>query len=245
MKFQYSSSWQSVPEQPFSAPLQEADFPASASAAFQGDECFPFAWPENYCDVGSQESIEEKAASSSRSHKQAEKRRRDRINTQLGVLRKLIPNSDKMDKAALLGSAIEQVKELKREAKEAVERNLTIPSEVDEISVDVCQDVGAGVLIRVSVSCEDRPEVMSELIRVVRGQRLEIVRADITSVGGRIKSILILSKNGGGIGGSQGKVCVMAIKHSLNVVLSRIAAASVPTSYRIRSKRQRFFQAAD
>ena len=45
-----------------------------------------------------QEASENKAASNSKSHSQAEKRRRDRINAQLGVLRKLIPKSEKVHK---------------------------------------------------------------------------------------------------------------------------------------------------
>lgn len=44
-----------------------------------------------------QEAAEDRAASSvSKSHSQAEKRRRDRINAQLGTLRKLIPRSEKV-----------------------------------------------------------------------------------------------------------------------------------------------------
>ncbi|RYR46431.1 hypothetical protein Ahy_A07g032169 [Arachis hypogaea] len=56
---------------------------------------------------------EDRPASASKSHSQAEKRRRDRINAQLATLRKLIPKSDKMDKAALLGSVVDHVKDLK------------------------------------------------------------------------------------------------------------------------------------
>ncbi|CAN1174844.1 Transcription factor bHLH51 [Linum perenne] len=191
-----------------------------------------------------QESAEDKAASSSRSHSQAEKRRRDRINAQLGSLRKLIPKSDKMDKAALLQSVIEQVRDLKNKANE-VEKKLTIPSEIDEISVDYCENSNNNnnVFIRASLSCEDRPELLSELIRMVKGQRLEIVQADITSVGGRIKSVFVFCNNGGEGGSEEEKIssAVSGIKQSLNVVLSRIASATVPSSYRIRSKRQRFF----
>ena len=39
---------------------------------------------------------EDKATAASKSHSQAEKRRRDRINSQLSTLRKLIPKSDKV-----------------------------------------------------------------------------------------------------------------------------------------------------
>lgn len=41
---------------------------------------------------------EERRISASKSHSQAEKRRRDRINAQLATLRKLIPKSDKVNK---------------------------------------------------------------------------------------------------------------------------------------------------
>lgn len=40
--------------------------------------------------------VEDRAAAASKSHSQAEKRRRDRINAQLATLRKLIPKSDKV-----------------------------------------------------------------------------------------------------------------------------------------------------
>ncbi|CAN0909758.1 Transcription factor bHLH51 [Linum grandiflorum] len=226
------------------------DFTLTDSATFaQGDDSFfPFSWSNYSFPV--QESAEDKAASSSRSHSQAEKRRRDRINAQLTSLRKLIPKSDKMDKAALLGSVIEQVRDLKSKANE-VEKKLTIPSEIDEITVDCC-DVGGEdnnnnnnnnvFFVRASLCCEDRPELLSELIRMVKAQRLEIVHADITSVGGRVKTVFVFCNNGGeGESDGDRRSVVSGIKQSLNVVLSRISSATVPSSYRIRSKRQRFF----
>ncbi|KAL5576685.1 hypothetical protein UlMin_018384 [Ulmus minor] len=66
---------------------------------------------------------EDKAIAASKSHSQGEKRRRDRINAQLATLRKLIPKYDKMDVAALLGSVIDQVKDLKRKAMEVSKKN--------------------------------------------------------------------------------------------------------------------------
>ena len=165
-----------------------------------------------------------------------------------------------MDKAALLGSAIDQVKELKGKAME-VSKAITIPTEFDEVTVDIddSKDVFQhlsstsankdkdNIFIRVSVCCDDRPEVFSELIRALKGLKLSIVRADVASVGGRVKSILILCSNkdsketsssneGGG-----SVVSLNTIKQSLNVVLNRIASSSMPSNYRIRSKRQRFF----
>jgi hypothetical protein len=63
----------------------------SSSASFQYSE-FQSSWP-----LPIEESLEDRAISASKSHSQAEKRRRDRINTQLANLRKLIPKSDKVN----------------------------------------------------------------------------------------------------------------------------------------------------
>ncbi|GFS33555.1 hypothetical protein Acr_00g0029240 [Actinidia rufa] len=183
--------------------------------------------------------IEDRSVSSSKSHSQAEKRRRDRINAQLATLRKLIPKSDKMDKAALLGSVVEHVKDLKRKALE-VSKSLTVPTEVDEVTIDyfyLDQDkTEENIFIKASVCCDDRPELFAELTQALRGLKLTTVRADMASLGGRIKSILVLCTKDGKEG-----VCVNTVVQSLKGVLSRIAAASTASSYRMRSKRQRFF----
>ncbi|XP_038680417.1 transcription factor bHLH51-like [Tripterygium wilfordii] len=181
---------------------------------------------------------EDLAASASNSHSQAEKRRRDRINAQLATLRKLIPRSDKVDKAALLGRVIDHVKDLRREASE-ISKALTIPTEVDEVAVDCDLDHDQeqqSTYIRASVCCDDRPELFEELIRALKGLRLTTVKADIASVGGRIKSILVLCNEDGG-------ECVSpsTVKQSLLLALSRISSSSMPSCSFIRSKRQRFF----
>ena len=151
-----------------------------------------------------------------------------------------------MDKAALLGSAIEHVKDLKRKATE-ISKAFTIPTEIDEVTVDcdLHEDISPTntrqskdkIFIRASVCCDDRPEVFAELIRVLKGLRLSTVKADISSVGGRMKSNLILCNDNGDEEG----VSPSTLKQSLNVVLSRIASSSAGSNYRIRSKRQRLF----
>lgn len=144
-----------------------------------------------------------------------------------------------MDKAALLGSVIDQVKDLKRKASE-ISKNSLVPTETDEVNIDleVPQSSSSSVFIRASVCCDDRPELFGELVRVLRGMKLTTVRADMASVGGRIRSILVLCSEDG-----EGGFCVSSLKQSLRVVLSRItASASVASNCRsIRSKRQRFF----
>lgn len=192
-------------------------------------------------------SVEDRAASASKSHSQAEKRRRDRINTQLANLRKLIPKSDKMDKAALLGSVIDQVKDLKRKAMD-VSRVITVPTEIDEVSIDynhVVEDetntnkvnkFKDNIIIKASVCCDDRPELFSELIQVLKGLRLTTVKADIASVGGRIKSILVLCSKD-----SEENVCINTLKQSLKSAVTKIASSSMVSNCPTRSKRQRFF----
>ncbi|XP_017620494.1 transcription factor bHLH51 [Gossypium arboreum] len=216
------------------------------AAAISNEPPFMVPWPMEplfsasssvRCHGFTSPAIPDKATVASKSHSEAEKRRRDRINSQLTALRKLIPKSNKMDKAALLGSAIEQVKDLKRKATE-IGKAFAIPSETDEVSVDynVPEDK---TFIRVSICCDDRPEVFSELIRVLKGLRLSIVEAEISSVGGRTKSNLILcneSDNREGVSST--------LKQSLNIVVNKINALSSDeskSSCRIRSKRQRLF----
>ncbi|KAL3521243.1 hypothetical protein ACH5RR_019392 [Cinchona calisaya] len=187
---------------------------------------------------------EDRAASASRSHSEAEKRRRDRINAQLATLRKLIPKSEKMDKAALLGSVVEHVKEMKNKTME-ISKYIMIPTDVDEVTIDYVNDEYWSstnkdkFLLKASVCCDDRPELFSELDRALKSLRLTTIDANITSLGGRIKAIFILSANNSVEGG----ICMNTLRESIKVVLTRIATSCSTTgsNYRIKSKRQRFF----
>ncbi|RDX90665.1 Transcription factor bHLH51 [Mucuna pruriens] len=214
---------------PFSVPTQTQTLPlASDPSSLQFGE-FP-SWPAP---------LEDRAVTASKSHSQAEKRRRDRINAQLATLRKLIPKSDKMDKAALLGSVVDYVKDLKRKASD-VNRATTVPTETDEVTIDYhqAQDESYRKVIKASVCCDDRPELFPELIQVLKRLRLTAVKADIASVGGRIKSILVLCSKDSEEGAS---VCLTTLKHSLKSAVNKVASLSVATNCPARSKRQRFF----
>ncbi|KAG4953282.1 hypothetical protein JHK87_038876 [Glycine soja] len=211
----------------------------AAAASLQFGE-FP-SWPAPIA-------AEDRAASASKSHSQAEKRRRDRINAQLATLRKLIPMSDKMDKATLLGSVVDHVKDLKRKAMD-VSKAITVPTETDEVTIDYhqAQDesytkkvniLKESIIIKASVCCDDRPELFPELIQVLKGLRLTAVKADIASVGGRIKSILVLCSKDSEENNS---VCLSTLKQSLKSAVNKIASLSVATNCPTRSKRQRFF----
>ncbi|MBA0750604.1 hypothetical protein Gogos_002010, partial [Gossypium gossypioides] len=168
-----------------------------------------------------EEIAEDTATTVYTSHSQAERRRKDRINAQLSALRELIPMSHKMDKAALLKSAVEQVKDLKRKAAE-ISKAFNIPTEMD-VDWDRPQDINPNgsrqgndskdkIFIRASVCCDDRPEVFTELIKILKG---------------------IDEEEEGGEG-----VSPTTLKQSLDVVLSRIASSSDVSDCGIRSKRK-------
>lgn len=92
-----------------------------------------------------------------------------------------------MDKAALLGSVVDHVKDLKLKAMD-VSKSITVPSETDEVTIIECdpdQDESYAKVkilkhnIVISVCCDDRPELFSELIQVLKGLRLTAVKTDI------------------------------------------------------------------
>nr|WIE96121.1 basic helix-loop-helix transcription factor [Loropetalum chinense var. rubrum] len=187
---------------------------------------------------------DDRATATSKSHRQAEKRRRERINAQLSTLRKLIPKSDKMDKAALLGSVVDYVKELERKATE-IGQGLTIPSEIDEVTVDFDNDSNIlgntniinkdRIFIKASICCDDRPDLISQLIAALKGLSLTTVKAEMSTLSGRIRNILILCSNDS----SDNMACLSYLKQSIQAVLSRVAlSSSASIDYR-PSKRQR------
>uniref|UniRef100_A0A1J3HWN3 Transcription factor bHLH51 n=1 Tax=Noccaea caerulescens TaxID=107243 RepID=A0A1J3HWN3_NOCCA len=192
----------------------------------------------------------EKAESLSRSHRLAEKRRRDRINSHLTALRKLVPNSDKLDKAALLATVIEQVKELKQKATESpIFQDL--PTEADEVTVqpetipdDFESDSTTNrIIFKVSFCCEDQPEAISEIIRVLTKLQLETIQAEIICVGGRMRINFIL-KDSNCKGTTSMSESAKVLKQSLCSALNRITSSSSSSTAsvcRIRSKRQRWF----
>ncbi|KAL7585810.1 hypothetical protein Lser_V15G44098 [Lactuca serriola] len=178
-----------------------------------------------------------KGGNASKNHSEAEKRRRDRINSHLATLRNVVSTSDKMDKATLLGKVVEHLKELKSETME-LSKMCTIPTDLDEVIIDLDSNIGNSsnnVFIKASVCCDDRPELFSEIKQALQSLRLTMVQAEMTCLGGRIKCNFIF--------------CVTNDTHENEMItlkqsLSRIVSTSswtASSTYRIKSKRQRFF----
>lgn len=178
-------------------------------------------------------------------HSQAEKRRRERINDHLSTLRRMVPDANKMDKAALLGKVIDHVKDLKRKAS-SIGNGFSIPAESNEVTVEskefdaTTTSDTKNFYIKASISCDDRPDLFTSLMKAFHGLRLRTVRADITSLGGRVQNVFVLCgrrENGNGSG-----VNLSSLKESVKDALARIASFDVVAMDASSIKRQRLLQ---
>uniref|UniRef100_A0ACD5WZR9 Uncharacterized protein n=1 Tax=Avena sativa TaxID=4498 RepID=A0ACD5WZR9_AVESA len=157
----------------------------------------PFG-PSPFGDFGrmtAQEIMDAKALAASKSHSEAERRRRERINSHLARLRSLLPNTTKTDKASLLAEVIQHVKELKRQTSEIREEACPLPTESDELTVDASSDEDGRLLVRASLCCDDRADLLPDLIRALKALRLRALKAEITTLGGRVKNVLLVTED--------------------------------------------------
>ncbi|XP_054809784.1 transcription factor bHLH131 isoform X2 [Prosopis cineraria] len=153
-------------------------------------------------------------------HSEAEKRRRMRINGQYATLRTILPNLVKVDKASVLAETIRQVKELKKNVSEleAISANssgeITVfPSEVDKLKLEHCKDEEG--LMKATLSCEDRPGLMSAMTRALKSLRAKVVKAEMVNVGGRIREVLWVQ------GLENGNEGMGVLKRTLKVVMHK------------------------
>ncbi|XP_052166922.1 putative transcription factor bHLH107 [Oryza glaberrima] len=179
-----------------------------------------------------------------RSHSEAQRKRRERINAHLDTLRGLVPSASRMDKAALLGEVVRYVRKLRSEAagSEAV-----VPGEGDEVvveeeevEVEGCScDAGerqAARRVKASVCCADRPGLMSELGDAERSVSARAVRAEIATVGGRTRSVLELdvARTAAAGGGSNGASQLPALQAALRAVIMSQEELLAVESYKQR-----------
>ncbi|KAK9052161.1 hypothetical protein SSX86_028789 [Deinandra increscens subsp. villosa] len=143
----------------------------------------------------------DKALIALRNHSEAERRRRERINGHLSVLRSLIPGTTKMDKASLLAEVISNLKELRKTATKA-SNGLVIPMDIDQVKVEphnlnVNIDESSSsssssphnnFYITASLCCEYTHQVLSDLKEALDGLNLKttIIRTEIATLGSRI-----------------------------------------------------------
>ncbi|XP_075524155.1 transcription factor bHLH30-like isoform X2 [Primulina tabacum] len=173
-----------------------------------------------------QEIMEKKALAASKSHSEAERRRRERINNHLAKLRSLLPSTIKTDKASLLADVVQQVKKLKRQTS-LIQETSPVPSETDEIKVDNASDKDGKLVIKASICCEDRSDLLPDLIKTLKSLRLRTLKAEMTTLGGRVKNVLYITceadnqdSNNDNIGFEQQQpLCISSIQEALQAVL--------------------------
>ncbi|CAL5189499.1 unnamed protein product [Lathyrus oleraceus] len=182
---------------------------------------------------------ERKSTEACKSHREAERRRRQRINDHLSTLRSLLPNTVKSDKASLLAEVVQHVKRLRKEADDVANRwndepssscsgepgsvvsgeeaeLWPFPGESDEATVGCCNGEGGEARrMKATVCCEDRPGLNRDLAQVIRSVRAKPVRAEIMTVGGRSKSVVVVEW---GDDGREGKE-VEALERGLKAVM--------------------------
>ncbi|PON84761.1 Basic helix-loop-helix transcription factor [Trema orientale] len=175
-------------------------------------------------------------------HSESERRRRMRINGQYATLRTILPNLIKMDKASVLAETIRRVRELKKAVEEVEEVCCTVPDVDDELSLEVGEDheeaAGLVVLIKATLSCDDRPGLMLELINALKSVKggvelIRVVKAEMVTAGGRTKTVLWLRRIGAGSGGGGGgyehehdddnEAILVMLRRALKVVLAKRA----------------------
>ncbi|CAL9181502.1 unnamed protein product [Musa hybrid cultivar] len=166
--------------------------------------------------------LDAKTAMAMKSHSEAERRRRERINGHLSVLRSMVPCDDKMDKAALLAQVISHAKKLKRNAAE-INKSYTVPSDTDEVRVEVEGDmtIAGRLMVRASLCCDDRPEILADLRQALSGLHLKTVRAEISTLGGRMKNVLMMTSEGT-FSNVDKHLFVASVHQALNSILDRV-----------------------
>ncbi|KAF8104653.1 hypothetical protein N665_0170s0029 [Sinapis alba] len=140
---------------------------------------------------------QDRALAALRNHKEAERRRRERINSHLNKLRNVLSCNSKTDKATLLAKVVQRVKELKQQTLEISESDQTLlPSETDEISVvlhygDYSND--GHIIFKASLCCDDRSDLLPDLMEILKSLHMKTLRAEMVTLGGRTRSVLVVA----------------------------------------------------
>ncbi|KAK7362726.1 hypothetical protein VNO77_04847 [Canavalia gladiata] len=197
--------------------------------------------------VGKDEISEAKALAALKSHSEAERRRRERINGHLATLRGLVPSTEKMDKATLLAEVISQVKELKKNAVEA-SKGFLIPMDADEVKVEPYNDEGkdGSMSYSATICCDFRPEILSDLKQTLHAFQLHLVRAEISTLAGRMKNVFIFTCcKGDNINTEACQALASNVHQALCSVLDKASTSlefSLRTSYPSKRRRLCFIE---
>lgn len=87
------------------------------------------------------------------------------------------------------------MRELKRQTSEIMEFDRNFPSEADEIAVLQNDDgfEGGRSVVTATLCCEDRVDLVPELIEILKPLDLIPLKAEMVTMGGRIRNVMILA----------------------------------------------------
>ncbi|KAL3519967.1 hypothetical protein ACH5RR_018116 [Cinchona calisaya] len=175
------------------------------------------------------ETSEAKTVAALKSHSEAERRRRERINTHLATLRGLVPSNEKMDKATLLAEVISQVKQLQKTATQ-ISESFFVPLDSDEVRVEqVDEKSGEGTFtFKASLCCDYRPGLLSDLKMAIHSLPLTLVKSEISTLGGRLMNVFFFSSSRGwNIASAEAdEQLLSSVRQALSSILDKFAASS-------------------
>lgn len=134
---------------------------------------------------------------------------------------------------------IQHVKELKRQTSLIAETS-PVPTETDELIVDDASDEDGKFVIKASLCCEDRSDLLPDLIKTLKALRLRTLKAEITTLGGRVKNVLFITgeedlSNSSGeqvqqqlqqVPHQQQQYCISSIQEALKAVMEKTGGGS-------------------
>lgn len=121
----------------------------------------------------------------------------------------------------MLAEVIQHVKELKRQTS-LISETCQVPTECDELTVDAANDDdeeygnGNKFILKASLCCDDRSDLLPELIKTLKALRLRTVKADITTLGGRVKNVLFITGED-----HDHEYCISSIQEALKGVMEK------------------------
>ncbi|KAL2524251.1 Transcription factor bHLH [Abeliophyllum distichum] len=170
---------------------------------------------------------EAKTVAALKSHSEAERRRRERINAHLETLRGLVPGKEKMDKASLLAEVISQVKQLKKTAKQASE-DLHIPTDSNEVKVEQLDDTeDRSFSFRASICCHYRHDLLSDTRQCLNVLPVDLAEVEISTLEGRVKIVFVLTGRRDGMNESAEarELIASSIHEALSCVVDKASAS--------------------
>ncbi|KAG8385450.1 hypothetical protein BUALT_Bualt03G0046500 [Buddleja alternifolia] len=168
-----------------------------------------------------------KTAAALKSHSETERRRRERINAHFATLRGLVLSNEKMDKATLLAEVINKVKQLKETATQATE-NLLVPTDTDEVEVEKLEEneEDGSLLLRCSICCDCRPDLLSDLRQAMKDVPVQLLKCEISTLGGRVKSVFLLATSEQGNKKNSDEHIEGSVHTALSNIVDKVSASA-------------------